>query len=194
MKIRFRFDIRRIFRRFKRKKTRERLVIAVLLVILGSMFLCFGGKDGEIRQASGILTAGDIRDISSSSRRFDTDIIISIDHQRYTIDWSFAEKEPRALRNRLKSAEGSTAEYAYLVDSNNTPRILELKINGEEYVSFEPTHSNIRKDGYLSIITGWLCLMISLMTILFELRILRLIPRKKQPRQFASRQKPRGNS
>ena len=65
MKIKFSFELRRILRRFKRKKTLERLVIAVLLVILGSMFLHFGGTKGEIHQADGILTGGDLPSISS---------------------------------------------------------------------------------------------------------------------------------
>ena len=181
VKVKFAFDKQRMIRRCKSKKIRERLVVAFMVMLMGIFFLCLFGEDGTVCQTSGILNKANLPARSSG---WPDSIKIEVDRQFYFIDVVSSEIKPadaKKLRADLKSIEGKMINLKYW-SNNQTPDILELICDGREYISFETTYSNIKKDRIEAIITGYLSIAGGFLWLLFDLRVLRIYCRRKKQR------------
>lgn len=180
IKVKFAFDKQRMIRRCRRKKIRERLVIAFLFMLMGIFFLCLMGEDGIVCQVSGILNESDIR----MRVKHNNMIKIDVDGQIYIINGTFSEIKAsglKELRADLKSIEGEMVDLKYW-SNDKTPTLLELNCDGKEYISFEPTYSNIKKNSIETIIISSFLIGGGLLWILVDLRVLRIYCRHKRQR------------
>ena len=180
IKVKIAFDIQRTIRRCRRKKVRVRLVIAFLFALMGVFFLCFMGGAGIVCQASGILNESDIR----MKVKYNDMIKMDVDGQSYIINGTFSEIEAsglRELRAALKSIEGKRVDFKYW-SNDRVPTVLELNCDGKEYVSFEPTYSNIKKNRVETEIISSFLIVGAFLWILTDLSILRIYCRHKGQR------------
>lgn len=180
IKVKVAFDKQRVIRRCGNKKIRERSVIAVLFMLMGIFFLCLTGEDGIVCQVSGILNESDIR-----MRVKHNDMLkIDVDGQIYIINGTFSEIKAnglKELRVDMKSIEGKMVDLKYW-SNDQIPTILELNCDGKEYISFEPTYSNIKKNSIVIIIISSFFIVGGLLWILVDLRVLRIYYAHKRQR------------
>ena len=184
MRLKFSLNLQRIRRRLKRKKTQVGLAVAILLIVLCMFALAVTPLKVEdtICQGNGTLTESNLRVYDHAKHC--TDVHITIDHIPYDISWEYSEKDPLTLRKTLQSIENQMVEFQYLQAApGSRPTILEFCSGGTEYVSLETTYSNIIKNRIWTPIIAWILLLGSSVYILFELRILRFIPKRTKKRR-----------
>lgn len=181
VKVKFTFDKQRMIRRCKSKKIRERLVVALMFMLMGIFLLCLVGEEGTVCQTSGILKESGLR---TGVRRFNDLIKIDVDGEHYLISEQFSEiklADAKKFRADLKSIKGKMVDLRYWRD-DRIPTILELICDGKEYISFETTYSNIKNDRIESIIIYSLIIASGFLWLLFDLRVLRIYCRRKKQR------------